>query len=364
MYHIQRFRLERRRRVSSPSPPRSQMIQPVESRRSRERSTPTIESRRPSPLPRRQSDPVRIHLPFPRRTSSESDNNRESQTHRRRESGSRPFIVDPPERHRSERRSTQRRSQTTSPQRRSPVSDPRRQECPRDPAPSTPSPRDSQTNREPRRPRERSPVAERVPIRRRHSSPRPPPRVVEIHNHRSEDTKPSRTSSRERNGEKRVHFASNVECGPTHERDAPVEKDGHGGRQDTPGPHRSGSFSDNRGRSDEIIEERRRPQQPQERHTREPSPWPGRQRETQRDRAAPNIIHVRPRIIQDGNRHLSRVGERICMEARGRPTYETYRDEFEPQTIRRPLRGFGRVRPYDIRNERILIYDRDRPRWR
>lgn len=344
--------------MPSPSPPRSQMTQPSESRR----STLTIESRRPSPPPRRQSSPVRIHLPFPRRTFSESDNNQKSQTHRRRESGSRPFIVDPPERHRSERRSTQRRSQTTSPQRRSPVSDPRRQEGPCNHALSIPSHQDSQANHEPRRPRERSPVVERVPIRRRNSPPRP--RVVEIHNYRSEDKKSPRTSSRERNGEKRVHFASDVECETTHERDAPVERDNHSGRQDIPGPHRSNSFSDDRSRSDEIVEERRRPQQPQERHTREPSPWPGRQRETQRDRAAPNIIHVRPRIIQDGNRHLSRVGERICTEFRRTPTYETYRDGFEPQTIRRPLRGFGRVRTYDIRNERILIYDRERPRWR
>lgn len=359
MYHIRRFCLERRRRAPSPSPPRSQMIQPVESRRSRERSTPNIESRRPSSPPRRQSDPIRIQPPFPRRTSSDSDNNRETQMHRRREGVSRPFIVDPPESHRSERQSTRRRSQTSSPQRRFPVSDHRRQEGPRDSAPSTPSPRESQTNREPRRPRERSPVAERVPVRRRHSSPRPP-RVVEIHNYRPEDKKPSRTSSRERNGEKRVHFASDVESEPTRERDAPVEKDDHRGRQDAPGPHRSDSSSENRNRSYEIIEERpTRPQSPHERHARKPSPWPGRQRETQRDRAAPNIIHVRPRIIQDGNRHLSRVGERICTEARGRPSYETYRDEFE-----RPSRGFGRVRTFDIGNERIVIYDRDRPRWR
>lgn len=359
MYHILRFRHEGRRSAPSSSPPRTQMIQPVESRRSGERSTPIIiESGRPSPPARRQSDPIRIHLPFPSRTSSDSEDNRDTQMHRRCEETFRPFIVEPPERHRSEWQSTQRRSQTTSAQRRSPVSDHRRQESPRDTTPSTPSPGESQTYREPRRPRERSPVAERVPIRRRHSSPRPP-RVVEIHNHRPEEKKPSRTSSRERNGGRRVHFASDVECEPTREGDAPVETDDPRGQQDVPGPHRSNCSSEHRDRDYEIFEERpNRPQSPHERHTREPSPWPGRQRETQRDRAAPKIIQARPRIIQDGKRHLSRVGERIFTEARRRPSYEAYRHESD-----RPSRGFGRIRTFDIGDEKVVIYDRDRPRW-
>lgn len=366
MYHIQRFRLEKRQRAASPTP-KYHIIQPVESRRSRERPAPIIESRKPSPSPspppRRRSDPIRLHLPFLRRTSSESDKNRESQMCRERVS--RPFIVDFPERYRPKWQPNQRRSQTVSPQcGRYPDPEHRRQESPRDPAPSTRSPRDSQPNREPRRPRERSPVAERVPLRRRHSSP--PPRVVAIHNHRPEENDPPKTSSRERNGEKRVHFASDVKCEQIKDKAPSAERDVHQGRNEGPGPHgRSDSSSDTRDQKYEIIEERpSRRQQPQEKQTREPSPWPGKQRETQRDRATPNIIHVQPRIIQDGNRHLSRAAGRICMEARGRPSYESYLDGFEPQRSRSPLRGFSRCRTFDIGNERIVIYDGDRRRWR
>lgn len=319
-YHTRRAQLESPRTMA-PSRARYQIIQHAEPSRSRECSRPPTERR---PSPKRQSRPFRLYFPFFRR-GYEFEVNRNTLRRREGERAARPFVVDSPETSRHNRQSTQPLVHTASPRRgRSPVSERRTQEYPAD----FTSTRDQQPYCEPRRPRERSPVAERVPLGRRQSSL--PHRIVEIHNHRPERNGPPRAASRERYEERspqprRVRFSSNVEY-------ATITDDRNDNRGQSGGSEQINFPQDNIDRRYyEAVEERPSRRQ-EERQRRRPSPWPG----MQRSRTSPNIAHIRPRIIQDGYRQISRVGERLCTEGRIRPNHETTPRDLESQSTERP----------------------------
>lgn len=338
-YHTRRAQPESLRTMA-PSRPRNQIIQHAEPSRSRERSNSPIERR---PSPKRQSRPFRLYFPFFRR-SYEFEVNRNTRRRREGERAARPFVVDFPETSRHNRRSAQPRVHIASPQRgRSPVPERRTQECPAD----FTSTQDQQPYREPRRPRERSPVAERVPLRRKHSLP--PHRIVEIHNHRPERNGPPRAASCERYEERspqprRVRFSSNVEC-------ATITDDGNDNRGQSGGSEQINFPRENIDRRyDEAVEERPSRRQ-EERQRRQPLPWSG----MQRSRTKRNITYIRPRIIQDGYRQMSRVGERVCTEGRIRPNHGTTSRDLESQpTGRSRNRRFDHLRPSNSGYERIL----------
>ena len=315
VYHTRHNQLEDRGRMT-----RSSLNYYPEPARPRERSTPAFE-RRPS---LKRSNSFKLHLPFLRRTYK-YDNDQDTQRHRAEEGERnrvpRTFVVDPPE----TRRYAHPRFETVSPQRgRSPASDRWRQHTPGDSEFPSRDPQGHQPRREPRAPRQRTPVGERVPLRRSRNSP--PPRVVEIHNHRSENHGSLRTSAHPRYEERsphnrRVRFSGDIEYErnsnkpPRNEGDYIRVEDRVQGRSS-----RRDSFNDNRNHEYEIFDER-----PNRRHhlqEQEHSPWPGRQRGIHRTGTAPIITHIRPRIIQEGHQHMSRAGERICLESRGGPYHE------------------------------------------
>lgn len=309
VYHIRHSQLEDRGRMT-----RSSINYYPGPARPRGRSNPAIE-RRPS---LKRSNSFKLHIPFLRR-NYKYDNDQDIQRRRdgeeERNRAPRTFVVDPPE----TRRYAHPRIETVSPPRgRSPASDRWRQHTPGDSNLQGHQPR-----REPRVPRQRTPVGDRVPLRRNRSSP--PPRVVEIHNHRPENYEPSRTRAHSRYEERsphtrRVRFSGDIGCeknsnrAPRNEGDYIRVEDRVQGRSS-----RRDSFSDNRNHEYEISDER-----PNRRHhlqERERSPWPARQRGTQRTGTAPIITHIRPRIIQEGHQQMSRAGERICLESRGGPSH-------------------------------------------
>ncbi|KAL4925893.1 putative RNA binding protein [Aspergillus undulatus] len=133
----------------------------------------------------------------------------------------------------------------------------------------------------PRRPRERTPVVEREPVRRRG-------RTVEIHQ------PPERTRQRSRNSRRRqVRFAEDVDY---EEYDRPRRRDE---------PYHIDDSDDGRPRY------------------RSPSPGGTMYRMTgasrcRRSETISEGARLRPRIIQDGNREISEAGDRIYGEARRR----------------------------------------------
>ena len=308
VYHIRRNQLEDRGRMT-----RSSLNYYPEPARPKERSTLSIERR---PSLKRRSDPFKFHFPFLKRPDdNDQDTQRRREGEGERNRVRRTFVVDPPE----IRRHAHPRIETVSPQRgRSPASDCWRQYTPGHPEFTSRDPQSHQPRREPRVPRQRTPVSDRVPLRRNRSSP--PPRVVEIHNHRPQNDESSRTRRHPRYEERspqsrRVHFSRDIEYEKNSNRASRNEgnyirvEDRVQGRS-----NRRDSFSDNRSHEYEIFDGRlNRRHHLQE---RECSPWLGRQRGIHRTGTAPNITHIRPRIIQQGHQHISRAGERICLESR------------------------------------------------
>lgn len=306
VYHIRRNQLENRGRMTRSS--LNYYPGPV---RPRERSAPAIERR---PSLKRRSDSFKLHIPFLKR-SYKYDNDQDTQRHRAEEGVRnrvpRTFVVDPPE---TCRYAHPRIEMVSPPRGRSPASDRWRQHTPSDSNPQGHQPR-----REPRVPRQRTPVGDRVPRRRNRSSP--PPRVVEIHNHRPENYETSRTSAHPRYEERsphtrRVRFSGDIGCeknsnkAPRNEGNYIKVEDRIQGRSS-----RRDSLSDNCKLEYEIFDER--PNRRRHLQERERSPWPGRQRGIHRTGTAPIITHIRPRIIQEGHQQMSRAGERICLESRG-----------------------------------------------
>ena len=299
VYHRRRVQIEDSRKMPSIFPKYEMVQVPPEPVRSKKHpiATATAIERRPSPKRDSRSYPFRLYLPFLNRAHKCKEEDRESQRskERGRERPSRPFVVDAPEPRRYRRESSRPRIRTDSPERgRSSAPDCRSQRY------SSSSPWNSQPHLRARRPRERSPVNDRVPLRRTHSSP--PPRPVEIHNYRSERSESPRSGSRTRRTDRspqsrRVRFANDVECERMNNANKQREMDDRYGTP--PKSNRSQSLSTDYGY--DIIEERpNRRYRSRERHARGPSPWPEKSQEMQKPGTIRNTAHARPRIIQEG----------------------------------------------------------------
>ena len=321
-----------------------QVVQaPPEPVRSKKLPIATVIERRPSPKWESRSHPFKLYLPFLGRTHECEEEDRDSQRRKERERGraSRPFVVDAPEPYSYRRESSRPRIRIDSPQRgRSSVPDCRNQRS------SSSSAWDWQPHRGLRRPRERSPSTERVPLRRTHSSP--PPRVVEIHNHRPERSESPRSGSRTRYADRspqsrRVRFASDVEYERMSDTSKQQEVDD---RYEAPRRfNRSQSLNTDYGY--DIVEERpsRGGHHSQERHARSPSPWPEKSREAQKIGTIRNTAQARPQIIQDGYQRYPR------------PTADDPHD----LEIRSPRsRGDNRIRP---EYEDVVVCDADYRRY-
>ncbi|KAI9927355.1 hypothetical protein MW887_002967 [Aspergillus wentii] len=232
-------------------------------------------------------------------------------------------------------------------------------------------PPDNQTQhtpQEPRQPRERTPVAERVPLRRRQSSP---PRRVEVHNDRP-DHRSSLSSSRGNGLTKKaegrqVHFSSDIEYVDDTEQSEIGPENG----QKILHPHREQSRRINpftKHKQEDFENEAS--YRLKSRGTT--SSFRVRPASSERIRGAPRAHTTndtrcdRPRIIQDGRRQISEAGERICEEARQRQSREDFRRDFPSQAShRRQSRRSDRFQSFNSGDERI-VYDKGPRRhgWR
>ncbi|KAH8425638.1 putative RNA binding protein [Aspergillus melleus] len=194
--------------------------------------------------------------------------------------------------------------------------------------------RPPQRSQAPRPPRERTPVVERVPQRRR--EPQAPAQVVDVHN----GPRVSRDTEQEhgrRKGERQVRFANaldyeeDVRKGHQYPRTPMQPRRDHS----LPGRYRNvarstspqGGVSTGR----PYIETRT----PRYERSRDAAPRPSVSLETNRPR---------PRIIQDGNRHVEEAGQRILAEARRRQARELFT---------RDLKSYTAWRPWNRRSERL-----------
>ena len=250
-----------------------------------------------------RSHPVKFGIPFLSR-SPERDERRRDDGHRqrceeRREARTaRPFVVEAPEEY-SYRRKSPRPTPSSSPPPPPPYTRRRTSDSSRrarSPIPEHKSSPDSpHSRREPRRPRETSPVTERVPLRRSH-------RPVEVHNYESPR---SRSWSRTRDAEdhpqqgRRVRFASNDD---DHHQAPPSRRFNRSS---------TSSFDDIDYGYDIIKERPNRRHREQERHARKPSPWPDRPEKSRAGSHSHSHTHITrnmappPRIVQDGCQRVS-----------------------------------------------------------
>lgn len=320
-----------------------------------------------------RSHPVRFGIPFLSRASEREERkdrdrdwdwDRPRPRYRRRreeyreekERTARPFVVEAPEEYNKyRRRQSPRPLPTPSPSpsrsplpqrhrhRRTQSDSPRRARSPRRTRSPTPDRRGSvdlpSRQYESRRPRETSPVAERVPLRRSH-------RVVEVHNPerpRSRSWSRTREDTEDRpQSERRVRFANDDkfasdDSGQT----SSVDEDEY-----------------------DIIKERSsRRHCEQERHIREPSPWPGRPDRPEKQKPGGGSSTITrnmppPRIVQDGCQRVS--GSTANNDDHLAPKIELRRPRSRAHA--RFRRGSGSLEPESEPDDSTVVCDADH--WR
>lgn len=340
-------------------PTKSPATSPSRHRANRPDNTQTV--RRLSPV---RSRPFKLRFPF-LRSSEESIRVQEMQRPRDRKTARNPSALRDIQGEgtvRSRQRvhgSASPRLQTTSPQR-TPVSALASREQNHTDSLSRES-RPSQRSQAQRPPRERTPVVERVPLRRKESQD--PARVVQVHNgphvSRDEEQHGSRKSDRQVRFSNTVDFEGGVNKSRSYP-STPVEP-----RRESFLPTRVAdryrkvdrSGSPQRGSSKErpYIETRT----PRFERSRDPAP---------RSSISARTDRPRPRIIQDGNRHVAEAGQRILAEARRRQARERFARDLKSYTTWRPWsRRSERLRDSDTSDERIESEGESRRygwRWR
>ncbi|RDW90878.1 putative RNA binding protein [Aspergillus mulundensis] len=280
----------------------------------------------PSPLRRRDTSPIRskpfiMRMPYTiRRVTRRADEYEPKQ--RGRDRSPRTFVVDPPpETPYAWPKSERRRSPSPNIRYISPRRKPTlRRVSPRRPSPRRPAPpplrRETETTvvventpresrslerrKGPRPPRERTPVVEREPVRRR-------PAAVEIH--QSPERRREHSGS---TGRRQVRFAEDINREDFENRARKNEE-----------YSLSESDIDYRDETRRRIHERRvrRDLDDTPRH-RYVSPERRTYRITDLPRPSVRSSRLRPQIIQDGNREISEDGDRIYAEARRRREQE------------------------------------------
>ncbi|KAL2872259.1 putative RNA binding protein [Aspergillus lucknowensis] len=341
-----------------------------------ERYSPTyriIETREPlkpraslNTLWRRDSSPIRSQpfkmcLPFVKRVVEPTRNDYERKP-RGRARSPRPFVVDPPEIRYAWPKTERARS--LSPEIR--YISPRRGSSPRPIEREASvvlqeSPRESrplEQRKGPRPPRERTPVVEREPLRRRQ-------RQQSIEIHQSPERRRERSGS---SGRRQVRFSDDIDY---------VEQRSRGrGRYD---PRQPESDDD-----DSIREHIRRrvfgrrvpgdiddgprhrrlsPQRPTYRGSN-PS-WLHRAEASIRSSPAYGRGRFRPRIIQDGDRDISEAGNRIYTEARRKRSQERALYDCISNSSSRWRRRFDDIRDFSSEDESYLRGSRPYGRrWR
>lgn len=348
-----------------------------QSKNSHERASPVYRIIEPPKLRRPKKHPsiahrrrrktytraFKSHMPFATRAAG-SGKNPSHHRGRERERSPRPFVVDFPE------ESSFRRVR--------PVSS--RAEIPTAPVPDkqkhnpVSSFQSSQRlmARQPRRPRERTPVAEREPRRQRQQAI---PNMVEVHNHRSIDNSPvvaDRDQVYQRNFRK-VHFSSRGE-----DRDDTTNREHMNAVGEKQGAERTqrqfcrrNSWAGNKTNGRELAEgEVGHRVSLRRRHSWSTSPVSRSEthEEAHWSRTQWNTRHIRPRIIQDGHRQLAEAGDRIFIETQMRQNRESFARDFWSRTSRRPWnRGTPRSQTFHWGEEKIVYdggYRRYGWRWR
>ncbi|KAL4806986.1 hypothetical protein BDV18DRAFT_111083 [Aspergillus unguis] len=344
--HAQYKRTEERR------PPTYRIIETREPLRSRSNLN-TLWARDESPI---RSRPFKMRMPYIKRVSSAADEYEPRPRGRAR--SPRPFIVDPaPE----IRYAWPKRERPRSPSPEIRCISPRRKSClrkpsprlPRSPSPRRPSPpplrretetvvisnnppregRPTERLRQPRAPRERTPVVEREPVRRRQPA-------VEIHQPPDRERERSRSS-----GRRQVRFAEDVDY---------VE---HGSRaRQRSESYPADSDEDMRERIRRRVYERNIPENlddgsryrclSPERQTYRRASLRSREPEASIRPTASARSRLRPRIIQDGDRDISDAGERIYAEAHRRRYQERDLRDFVSHSSSRWRRRFDDIRDF------------------
>ncbi|KKK21623.1 hypothetical protein P175DRAFT_0534385 [Aspergillus ochraceoroseus IBT 24754] len=322
--------------------------EPLSSRRSlsnlwRLRSSPT------------RSQPFRMYLPFMRQaTVSEEDMDITEREPRGRRASPRLFVVDSPGeiRHvwpRSERtRSPSPRIRSISPRSRS-------LSFHRDTAitmEDAREPRSLERPKGPRPPRERTPVVEREPIRRK---PRQSPaRTAEVRQ------SPNRSRERSRSSGRQVRFSQEVEYEESRNR----PRGRHGIRQpdsrEVQGQIRRDIFGRTTAATSDISDRAslRSLSPSRTAYWRARSPWPSRLADTDRankhsSRRSENV-RPRARIIRDGNRELSEAEERIHAAARRRGSRGNFLYNFVTHSRSRQKRRANHARGFISEDEITL----------
>ncbi|KAI9036589.1 putative cyclin-dependent protein kinase complex component [Aspergillus affinis] len=192
--------------------------------------------------------------------------------------------------------------------------------------------RPPQRSQAPRPPRERTPVVERVPQRRK--EPQAPDRVVEVHNepHISRDTEQGR-----RKGDRQVRFANTLDYEEDVRKGHQYPRTPMQPRQEHSLPGRYRNVTRSTSPEGEFLTGRPYivTRTPRYERSRDVAPRPSISLETNRPR---------PRIIQDGNRHVEEAGQRILAEARRRQARERFT---------RDLKSYTAWRPWNRRSERL-----------
>ncbi|PLB47030.1 hypothetical protein P170DRAFT_438742 [Aspergillus steynii IBT 23096] len=186
-----------------------------------------------------------------------------------------------------------------------------------------------------RLPRERTPVVERVPLRRK--DPQAPARVVEVHN----DPRASCDEEQHgrRKGDRQVRFSNTIdyEGGVSKGRQYPSTPTEPRRDYFLPGKLADRYRNVDRRASPQRVFSKERPyietRTPRFERSRDAAPSPSAS-------LGPN--RPQPRIIQDGNRHVAEAGQRILVEARRRQTRERFT---------RDLRSYTAWRPWNRRSE-------------
>lgn len=194
-----------------------------------------------------------------------------------------------------------------------------------------------------RPPRERTPVVERVPLRRKEAQD--PARIVEVHNGSRVNRDEEQARKR---GDRQVRFANTIdqERGISKGRQCPSASTETRQNHSLPGRYREV----NRTASLQGGYPTRRPyietRTPRFERSRDAAPRPT---QTLLETGRPQ-----PRIIQDGNRHVAEAGQRILGEARRRQARERFTRDPKLYTEWRPWnRRSEHLRGSDVSNERI-----------